>query len=81
MGDIRLCILSLKLGRIDMKSIKKLSNTMFDAASGFILIPIFAALFFGPMIIALIVWAVRLVKRAKEKARIARANEERQAKN
>ena len=65
-----------------MKNIKKLSSILFDAAgAGFLLIPFIAVLFLGPMIIALIVWAVRLVKRAKEKARISRANEERQAKN
>lgn len=61
-----------------MKNIRKLNSTLFDAAGVQILLVPIAVLFFAPIIIALIVWAVRLIKRAKEKARIERANEERQ---
>jgi hypothetical protein len=60
-----------------MKNIRKLNSILFDAAgAGFLLIPFIALLVLGPVIAALIIWSMRLIKRAKEKARIARINEQ-----
>lgn len=62
-----------------MKQIRKLSSILFDAAGfGYVLISGVALLFFGPVVVGLVIWAVRLIKRAREDKRIRLVNAERE---
>lgn len=60
-----------------MIQVRKLSSILFDMAGGLMIIPFIAVLIVVPMVIVLIIWSARLIKRAREDKEVRLRNAER----